>query len=56
MSSFSIGVMVDSFRIPLEGIAKAKEVGATGIQIYATSGEMARKIFRRQEGRKFWTH
>lgn len=42
MSRFSIGVMVDSFRLPLEeGIAKAKEVGATGIQIYATSGEMA---------------
>ena len=42
MSRFSIGVMVDSFRLSLEeGIAKAKEVGATGIQIYATSGEMA---------------
>ncbi|HZJ57079.1 MAG TPA: sugar phosphate isomerase/epimerase [Clostridia bacterium] len=42
MSRFSIGVMVDSFRLPLEeGIAKSKEVGATGIQIYATSGEMA---------------
>jgi len=42
MSRFSIGVMVDSFRLPLEeGIAKAREVGATGIQIYATSGEMA---------------
>ena len=26
MSRFSIGVMVDSFRLPLEGIAKAKEV------------------------------
>ena len=42
MSRFSIGIMVDSFRLPLEeGIAKAREVGATGIQIYATSGEMA---------------
>ncbi len=42
MSRFSIGVMVDSFRLSLEeGIAKAKEVGASGIQIYATSGEMA---------------
>lgn len=37
-----IGVMVDSFRLPLkEGIKKAKELGAEGIQIYAVSGEMA---------------
>ncbi|AUS96890.1 xylose isomerase [Clostridium thermosuccinogenes] len=42
MSSFKIGVMVDSFRLGLvEGIKKAKEVGAAGIQIYATNGEMA---------------
>lgn len=42
MPRFSIGVMVDSFRLPLEeGIAKSREVGATGIQIYATSGDMA---------------
>lgn len=42
MSRFSIGVMVDSFRLDLkEGIAKSAEVGASGIQIYATSGEMA---------------
>ncbi|MFU0800971.1 MAG: sugar phosphate isomerase/epimerase [Xylanivirga thermophila] len=42
MSAFKIGVMVDSFRLGLEdGIKKAKEVGAAGIQIYATSGEMA---------------
>lgn len=42
MSRFSIGVMVDSFRLSLEeGIAKSREVGATGIQIYATSGDMA---------------
>ncbi len=37
----NIGVMVDSFRIGLkEGIKKAKEVGADGIQIYAVSGPM----------------
>jgi L-ribulose-5-phosphate 3-epimerase len=42
MSRFSIGVMVDSFRLSLEeGIAKSREVGAKGIQIYATSGDMA---------------
>lgn len=39
---FKIGVMVDSFKLGIkEGIQKAKEVGASGIQIYATSGPMA---------------
>jgi len=42
MVKFKIGVMVDSFRLDLEeGIRKAKEVGASGIQIYATYGRMA---------------
>jgi sugar phosphate isomerase/epimerase len=42
MGIFQIGVMVDSFRLDLEdGIRKAKEVGASGIQIYATYGRMA---------------
>lgn len=37
-----IGVIVDSFRLALkEGIKRAKELGAKGIQIYAVSGEMA---------------
>lgn len=36
-----IGVIVDSFRLPVrEALLKAKEVGAEGVQIYATSGEM----------------
>lgn len=36
-----IGVMVDSFRLNLkDGIKKAKEVGADGIQIYAVNGPM----------------
>ena len=36
-----IGVMVDSFKLNLkDGIKKAKEVGADGIQIYAVSGPM----------------
>lgn len=42
MTGFKIGVMVDSFRLGIEeGIRKAREVGASGIQIYATSGAMA---------------
>ncbi|OAB32927.1 sugar phosphate isomerase/epimerase family protein [Paenibacillus glacialis] len=36
-----IGVMVDSFGVGvLEGLKKAKDVGADGVQIYAVSGEM----------------
>jgi len=42
MGGFKVGVMVDSFRLELEeGINKAREVGAAGIQIYATYGRMA---------------
>ena len=42
MSDFAIGVMLDSFRLPVkEALKKAREVGASGVQIYATKGEMA---------------
>ncbi len=42
MADLSIGVMLDSFRLPLgEALKKAHDVGAQGIQIYATKGEMA---------------
>ncbi|MBT3272076.1 MAG: sugar phosphate isomerase/epimerase [Spirochaetales bacterium] len=37
-----IGIMVDSFRLPIrEGIQKAAELGAQGLQMYAVKGEMA---------------
>jgi L-ribulose-5-phosphate 3-epimerase len=36
-----IGVIVDSFRVGVkEGLLKAKDVGADGVQIYAVNGEM----------------
>lgn len=36
-----IGVIVDSFRVGVkEGLLKAKDVGADGVQIYAVKGEM----------------
>ncbi|MCK5812421.1 MAG: sugar phosphate isomerase/epimerase [Clostridiales bacterium] len=39
--TYKIGVIIDSFRLPIhEGIKKAKEVGADGIQIYAVKGSM----------------
>ncbi|QJD84477.1 sugar phosphate isomerase/epimerase family protein [Cohnella herbarum] len=38
---WKIGVIVDSFRVGVrEGLVKAKNVGADGVQIYAVSGEM----------------
>ena len=53
MLTFKIGVLVDSFRLPLqEGILKAKEVGAEGIQIYATAGEMAPENLSPQKRRE----
>lgn len=40
MSNFSIGVMADSFNLPFkQAIAKAHEIGADGVQIYAVSGD-----------------
>ena len=42
MYPFSIGVILDSFRLPIpEAVKKAHEVGAQGLQVYATGGEMA---------------
>lgn len=42
MYNFSIGVIIDSFRLPIpQAVKKAAEVGAKGIQVYSTHGEMA---------------
>lgn len=42
MNPFRIGIMADSLKGTFrENIEKAKEIGAQGVQIYATSGEMA---------------
>ena len=42
MYPFKIGVMLDSFRLPIDqALAKAEEVGGQGLQVYATYGEMA---------------
>ena len=41
MAKRKIGVMVESFKLGLRpGIEKAAEIGAEGVQIYATAGEM----------------
>lgn len=40
MYNFPIGVILESFRLPRsEAIKKAREIGANGIQMYATNGE-----------------
>ncbi len=42
MYQFPIGVMLDSFKLESnEAIKKASEIGAKGVQMYATSGEHA---------------
>lgn len=42
MYPFSIGVMLDSFRMSVpDALKKASSLGAQGVQIYATRGEMA---------------
>ncbi len=42
MYNFPIGVMIESFKLPFrEAIERASALGAKGIQMYATTGEMA---------------
>lgn len=53
MSDFSIGVLADSFRLPFrEAIAKAREVGADGVQLYAVSGEISPERLDAQKRRE----
>lgn len=54
MADFKIGVIVDSFRLGIkEGIKKAKEVGASGIQVYATTGAMAPENLSAKQRKEF---
>lgn len=42
MNRFSIGVILDSFRLPFpEALSMTRKLGAHGIQVYATSGDMS---------------
>ena len=42
MKRFSIGVLLDSFRLPpQEAMRRAAALGAEGVQVYATRGELA---------------
>lgn len=44
MYALPIGVMVDCFRLSIrDGVRKAAEMGAQGLQVYAVSGKWRRK-------------
>jgi L-ribulose-5-phosphate 3-epimerase len=54
MMPFKIGVMSDSFRLsPHDGIRKAREVGADGVQVYAVQGEVSPDMMDRSTRRNF---
>ena len=54
MSNFSIGVLLDNFKTDLHSALKsAAQVGATGIQVYSTSGDMAPENLTPQKRREF---
>lgn len=54
MYPFSIGVMLDSFRIDaFAALDKAQKLGAKGIQVYATRGEMSPEKMTAEKRREF---
>lgn len=54
MYQFSIGVMLDSFRTDTKSaLAKAQSLGAQGIQVYATKGEMSPEEMTPAKRREF---
>ena len=54
MVSFPIGVMLDSFRISIpEALKSAAKVGAQGIQVYATRGDLSPDVLTPDARRDF---
>lgn len=54
MYHFSIGVLLDSFRADVKSAMKAAEaIGVTGIQVYATHGDMAPENLNPEKRREF---
>ena len=54
MLDFSIGIMLDSLRKPIpEALKTAQSMNVDGIQVYATSGEMAPENMNAQKRREF---
>lgn len=54
MKNFPIGIIIDSFRTDIPtAVKKAAQCGAQGIQVYATSGEMAPENFKGSKRKEF---
>ena len=54
MYNFPIGIIADSFRKPMpEALAMAAKMGAKGVQVYATRGEMSPEELKGQKRRDF---
>lgn len=54
MYPFSIGVLLDSFRLPFpEAMKKAHEMGVRGLQVFATQGDMAPENITAEKKREF---
>lgn len=54
MYNFPIGIIADSFRKPMpEALAMAAKMGAKGVQVYATKGEMSPEELKGQKRRDF---
>ena len=54
MSDFSIGIILDSVRKPIpEALSIARQLGAQGVQVYATCGDMAPENLTGQRRRDF---
>jgi len=54
MARLKIGVMIESFRLGVrQGIEKAADMGADGLQLYVTEGEMAPENLTRSGRREF---
>lgn len=54
MYQFSIGVMLESFRTDIEtALKKAASIGAEGIQVYATHGDLAPEVLVGQKRKDF---
>lgn len=54
MYNFPIGVIIDSFRCEQkEAVVKAAKLGADGIQVYASRGEMAPENFSKEKRKEF---
>ncbi|WP_195543406.1 sugar phosphate isomerase/epimerase family protein [Massiliimalia timonensis] len=54
MYHFSIGVMLESFRTDIpNALKKAASLGAQGIQVYATTGELSPEMMTKEKRREF---